>query len=234
VLSSALELLASEGVAGFTTRSIARAAHTSTPAVYELFGDKGGLVRELFFAGFRALRERLGTADGDGEGKGDGREGAPGASAGGSEPRGGSAATAARAELVAMLARYRAFIRENPVLAEVMFSRPFSDFDPSEDERAAGESVRMLVVEHVRRCIEAGVLRGDETDLAHVIVALVQGLALAENAQRLGTSHKSVERRWQLAIDGLLAGLTPAVGGSGCASRAEAAARSRRPRVGAD
>jgi AcrR family transcriptional regulator len=185
VLSAALELLSSEGVAGFTTRSVARAAQTSTPAVYELFGDKGGLVRELFFAGFRLLRERLGTPTASGD------------------------RDRARAELVAMLGRYRAFIRENPVLAEVMFSRPFSDFDPSEDERAAGESVRVFVIARVRRCVEAGVLVGDEIDLAHVIVALVQGLALAENERRLGTSRKSIERRWSLALDGLIDGLGP-------------------------
>jgi AcrR family transcriptional regulator len=183
VLSSALELLASKGVAGFTARSVARAAQTSTPAVYELFGDKGGLVRELFFAGFRLLRERLGTLAASGD------------------------HADARAELVAMLALYRVFIRENQVLAEVMFSRPFSDFDPSEDERAAGESVRLFVLERVRRCVEAGALVGDETDLAHVIVALVQGLALAENARRLGTSRASIERRWRLALDALLDGL---------------------------
>jgi AcrR family transcriptional regulator len=188
VVSAALELLAREGVAGFTARSVARAAQTSTPAVYELFGDKGGLVRELFFAGFRLLRERLeASAESN------------------SEDGGGDA----RGELLAMLARYRAFIGENPVLAEVMFSRPFSDFDPSEDERAAGESVRVFVVERVRRCVEAGVLHGEETDLAHVIVAAVQGLALAENARRLGTSRESVERRWRLALDGLLHGLGP-------------------------
>jgi AcrR family transcriptional regulator len=186
VLSSALELLASEGVAGFTTRGVARAAHTSTPAVYELFGDKRGLVRELYFAGFRALRVRLGTLADSGD---------------------------ARADLVATLALYRAFIRENPVLAEVMLSRPFSDFDPSEDERRASGSVRALIVERVRRCVEAGVLHGEETDLAHAIVALVQGLALAENARRLGTSAKSVERRWRLAVDALLDGLAAPRGG---------------------
>ena len=72
------------------------------------------------------------------------------------------------------------------------------------------ESKASDFVERVRRGVEAGVLDGDETDLAHAIVALVQGLALAENARRLGTSAKSIERRWQLAIDALLAGLAPA------------------------
>lgn len=192
VLSAALALLAADGVAGFTTRSVARAARTSTPAVYELFGDKRGLVRELYFAGFRALRARLDTLADSGD---------------------------ARADLVATLALYRAFIHENPVLAEVMLSRPFSDFDPSEDERKASGAVRALILERVRHCLEAGVLHGDETDVAHAIVALVQGLALAENARRLGTSTESIERRWQLAIDALLAGLAPGRGGGRTVTR---------------
>src|SRR5215467_676533 len=46
VLQVAVAMLASDGVAGFTTRRVAERAATSTPAVYELFGDKAGLVRE--------------------------------------------------------------------------------------------------------------------------------------------------------------------------------------------
>ena len=44
---------------GFTTRRVAEQASTSTPAVYELFGDKAGLVREVFFEGFRLLAADL-------------------------------------------------------------------------------------------------------------------------------------------------------------------------------
>ena len=61
VRSVAVELLARDGVAGFTARRVAREAETSTPAVYELFGDKGGLIRELFFEGFRLLYSHLET-----------------------------------------------------------------------------------------------------------------------------------------------------------------------------
>jgi len=180
VLAVALELLARDGVAGLTTRELAREAQTSTPAVYELFGDKGGLVREVFFAGFRSLHAELDAL-------------APSA-----DPR---------ADLLALCERYRAFIRGHAVLAEVMFSRPFSDFEPSEDERRASAAVRLLIVGRVRRCVEAGVLHGEETDIAHVLVALVQGLALAENARRLGRNRRSIERRWTLALEGLLGGL---------------------------
>jgi AcrR family transcriptional regulator len=180
VLASALELLARDGVGAFTARGLARAADTSTPAVYELFGDKAGLVREVFFAGFRLLRDRLASLEES------------------EDPL---------ADLIALGDGYRAFIRENPVLAEVMFSRPFNDFDPSEAERGAGAFVRELIVARVRRCVRDGVLAGDELDIAHVLVASMQGLALAENARRLGRSRRSVERRWDLAIRALLDGL---------------------------
>jgi hypothetical protein len=59
----------------------------------------------------------------------------------------------------------------------------------------------------VRRCIDAGTFTGDETDIAHVVLALARGMASQEAAGWLGTSRESVERRWELAIDSLLAGL---------------------------
>jgi AcrR family transcriptional regulator len=179
VVTVALSLLEREGVSGFTTRTLAREATTSTPAVYELFGDKTGVVRELFFEGFGLLRGCLDNLiDSD-------------------DPR---------ADLVRLMEIYRSFIKGNPVLAQVMFSRPFSDFEPSESEVQAGSSVRVFIVERVRRCTETGALRGDATDIAHVLVALVLGLVAAENAKRLGTTQSSVDRRWSLALDAVLDG----------------------------
>jgi AcrR family transcriptional regulator len=180
VLSAAVELLDRDGAAGFTARGVATEAQTSTPAVYELFGDKGGLVREVFFEGFRQLRRALAaTAETD-------------------DPR---------ADLVALAGAYRRFLAENPALGQVMLSRPFTVFDPGPAELAASGAARVFIVERVRRCVDAGVLAGDETDVAHALVALVQGLAAAENAQRLGTTRASVDRRWTLAIEALLDGL---------------------------
>jgi AcrR family transcriptional regulator len=182
VVQVAVETLASGGVVGFTTRRVAQEAATSTPAVYELFGDKAGLVRGVFFEGFRMLGRRLGqVAESD-------------------DPR---------ADIVALAGVFRSFVRTNPVLAEVMFSRPFADFDPGPSEREAGSAVRDLVIGRVRRCIEAGVLVGDETDVAHVLLALILGLAAAENASRLGTSKASVDRRWKVGLDAVLDGLAP-------------------------
>jgi len=180
VLQVAVDMLAAEGVTGFTTRKVARQAETSTPAVYELFGDKAGLVREVFFEGFRLLRRHLDQlAETD-------------------DPR---------ADVVQVIEVFRAFVRDNPALAEVMFSRPFADFDPGPADLSAGSAVREFIVARVRRCIDAGIIGGQETDIAHVLVALAQGLAAQETAGWLGTSAASVDRRWELAVGAVLDGL---------------------------
>ncbi len=180
LLQVAVGMLESDGVAEFTTRRVAAGAATSTPAVYELFGDKAGLVREVFFEGFRLLRRYLDKVP---------------------------ATDDPRSDLVALAGAYRRFARDNPVLLDVMFSRPFADFDPAPAEAEAGRSVRELVVGHVQRAIDAGVLAGDATDNAHVLLAITLGLADAENASRLGTSKASVDRRWALGIESALDGL---------------------------
>jgi len=194
VLRVAVALLAREGAAQLTTRRVAEHAETSTPAVYELFGDKSGLVREIFFEGFRMLRrwfDELAETD---------------------DPR---------ADLVSLLQAFRGFIRANPVLAELMFLRRFTDFDPGPSDRKAGDAVRKFVVGRVRRCIDAGVLAGDATDIAHALVALTEGLAATEVAGWLGSSKASVERRWALAIEAVLDGF-----GGGARQRSRAARRS--------
>lgn len=186
VLQAAMDMLASDGVAEFTTRRLAQHAGTSTPAVYELFGDKAGLVREVFFEGFRLLRQYLDEVRPS------------------QDPR---------AELISVIKLLRMFAREHSVLADLMFSRPFADFDPGPAERRAGDEVRLFIVAAVRRCVRAGVLEGDEVDIAHVIVAIAQGLAGQETAGWLGTSQESRDRRWDLAVTALLDGLRPASGG---------------------
>jgi AcrR family transcriptional regulator len=191
VLDAAVAVLVSEGVSGFTTRRIAREAETSLPAVYELFGDKAGLVREVFFGGFRRLDQHLARLDET------------------ADPR---------ADLEAAFVAFRGFVASNPVLAQVMFSRPFADFDPGPRDLAAGAATREFVLRRVRRGVEAGLIRGDETDIAHVLLALAQGLAAQESAGWLGTSPPSRDRRWALAVrtalDGLAAAppLSPAAG----------------------
>jgi AcrR family transcriptional regulator len=173
----AVATLRERGVEGFTTRGVAAGARTSVPAVYELFGDKSGLVREVFYAGFGELGARFAAA-------------APTA-----DPR---------ADLHRAMAVFRAFARESPALAEVMFSRPFAEFAPGPDELAAGAAVREHLVGCARRAVDAGLLAGDPVDLAHVLLAVAQGLAAQERGGWLGSTGAARDRRWRLALDTLL------------------------------
>jgi AcrR family transcriptional regulator len=180
-VASALAVLAEDGVAGLTTRTVARRAEASVPAIYEVFGDKAGLIREIFFAGFRMLGDSLDTTP-----------------------------PADPLDALRELAEsFRRFVLANPVLSQVMFSRPFADFEPTQDDQKAGVKVRKIFVNRIRAAIDAGKLDGDPIDIAQIYFAFVQGLAAAESAQRMGASTQSVDRRWQLGLDALLTGLAP-------------------------
>ncbi len=180
VLRVAVAILTRDGPAGFTTRRVAEGAATSTPAVYELFGDKAGLVREMVLEGFRLLRQRFEA-----------------------QPERADPCD----ELVRVVHAFRAFLLENPTLSELMFMRRLADFDPGPTGEAAGGAVRTFLVGRVRRCVDAGVLAGDPTDIAHVLVSMTQGLAATQMAGWLGTSPASEKRRWDLAIRAVLDGL---------------------------
>jgi AcrR family transcriptional regulator len=150
--------------------------------VYELFGDKAGLLRELLFAGFRRLHARLLAEAASGE---------------------------PLADLLSVGAGFRGFALAEPALAQLMFSRPIAEFRPTPADARASAAVRDHVVTRVAAAVTAGVLEGDPVDIAHVLLATVQGLATQESGGWLGTSAASIERRWNLATGAVLRGLAP-------------------------
>jgi uncharacterized protein (TIGR00369 family) len=179
-LASALAVLAEQGPAGLTTRTVAHRAEASVPAIYEVFGDKSGLIREVFFEGFRMLGDELAAV-----------------------PPAGDPVTALRRACDA----FRRFVTANPVLAQVMFSRPFTDFEPTAEDNKAGLRVSEVFVHHARLAVDAGLLAGNPADIAHLFFAFAEGLAAAESAHRLGGAEQSVDRRWSLGLDALVEGL---------------------------
>ena len=181
-VATALAVLTDEGVPGLTARNVAYRAGTSVPAIYEVFGDKAGLIREVFFEGFRLLGEQLAEV-----------------------PPSPDPIEALRN----VCESFRQFVLRNPVLAQTMFSRPFVDFSPTIDDNKAGLAVSKVFVQHARSAVDAGRLVGDPTDIAHLFFAFVEGLAAAEAANRLGGKKQSVERRWEFALSTLIRGLTP-------------------------
>lgn len=173
LLLAAEATLARQGVEGFTTKQIATDAASSVPAIYELFGDKNGLLRELFFVGFRQLAAVVAAVPSS------------------DDPR---------SDVVALARAYRAFSLAHPSLSKLMFSQPFATFAPTVDDIAAADTSRRTLVKAVRRCIDTGVVRGDPVDASHVLLALVQGLIAQETAGWLGKGKASCDRRWDLAL----------------------------------
>jgi enoyl-CoA hydratase/carnithine racemase len=74
------------------------------------------------------------------------------------------------------------------------------------EELAASPSVREIFVSRIKRCTDAGLLTGDPVDIAHVLLALAQGLAVQEGGRWLGKSKASVNRRWEVGVTGILRG----------------------------
>ena len=180
VLKVAVSTLNDDGLSGFTTRRVAELAGTSVPAIYELFQDTSGLVRAVFFEGFRMLGRRLLAV-----------------------PETDDAVADVRRRFIPV---FRRFCLDYPALARVMFSRPFQDFDPGPEELAASPSVREIFVGRIERAADAGLLTGDPVDIAHVLLALAQGLAVQEGGRWLGKSKASVNRRWDVGVTGILRG----------------------------
>lgn len=179
ILDRAIELLAADGVAAVTTRNVAAAAGTSAPAIYELFGDKSGLVRAVFFDGFRRLADRFAALP---------------------DPAG------TPADLVAVVAAFRDFSREHPRLFEVMYGRPFEVYAPRPEERKVGDATRAVFVDRAGALVDAGALRGDAVDIAHALLGLAVGLATQETAGFLGSTTADRDRRWADATAALVRG----------------------------
>ena len=114
IFEAAIDVLATQGVAAVTTRRVAAAAGTSPPAIYELFGHKAGLVRELFFEGFRRLLTALEQLDVSGNPADD---------------------------LVQTLLTIRNFANANPRLFAVMYAQPFDVYAPNPEERRVGDGL---------------------------------------------------------------------------------------------
>jgi AcrR family transcriptional regulator len=182
IFDVAIDVLANEGVAAVTTRRVAALAGTSPPAIYELFGHKAGLVRELFYEGFRRLLaalERLEMSENPVE------------------------------DLVQTILTVRSFANANSHLFAVMYTQPFEVYAPNPDERRVGNSTRRFIVGGVERCRDAELVVGDPVDIAHGLLGLAIGLATQETAGWLGSSEAVRQRRWLTAIWAFLLGLAP-------------------------
>jgi AcrR family transcriptional regulator len=172
-------LLAEQGPASLTVRRLAERAGTSPSAVYSLFGDKWGLVDEMFREGFRRFAERIAALE---------RTDDP------------------FADLNAIGEAFRANARANPHLYDLMFGRPFPEFLPGQETRAVAMGTFGALVEATARCVGAGLLEGDPLTLATIFFGLVHGLTSLELTGGLPSAEQA-DVAWRRARRALYEGL---------------------------
>jgi AcrR family transcriptional regulator len=164
-------ILDEEGLAGLSTRRLAVDLGTTTRAVYSLFGDKAGLLRALYRAGFETLRaqtEAVPVTD---------------------DP--------AR-DIVALAEAYRASARQNRNLYALMFDM-VPGWRPGREEQAAARTTLRPLAGAVGRAIERRLLPDDVRGLTTELFALVHGLASLELAGLLGGADEA-SARWESAV----------------------------------
>ncbi len=176
-------ILAGEGPSALSTRRVAREVGVSTAAVYSLFGDKAGLVREMFVAGFERLAEAFAAV-----------------------PRTGDAL----ADLLALGHAYRVSALANPHLYELMFGRPVPEFQPDAATGALIQPTFDALVTAVTRCVDEGAFApADPQDLAVRLNGLAHGLCSLELRGALGNADEA-RRHWDGAFDAMVRGLVSA------------------------
>ncbi len=149
LLTSAAEILETEGPDGLSVRRIAAAAGVAPMGVYNHFESKQGIVEALFIEGFERLREAMASVNELQDPVEALREGA---------------------------ARYRELALAHPMVYQMMFLRAVPGFEPSAHalEVCGGAFDGLVTV--VQRAMAAGALAdASPAETAHLIWSSIHG-----------------------------------------------------------
>ena len=158
LLDRAGDLLLQHGSEGLSLRKLAADVGTSTMSVYTRFGGKPQLLAAMHREGFDRLGRALTEVAPDGD---------------------------PLAVLGEVGMAYRRAALASPSLYGLMFGPPPPGLEIAPADAAAAESTYLPLVEAVRRCVDAGVLRGDPEEVALHLWAVAHGMVSLELAGRL-------------------------------------------------
>jgi AcrR family transcriptional regulator len=187
LLAEARDLYLEEGFARFSLREVARRSGVSAAAVYRHYDGKEALFGQVCVAGLQLFYSYLVRA---------------------------LAEPTPRARLAAAATQYLRFALENPRDYRVLFMGAAQDVvgPAPRPSPKAPEPTFQFLVDRVRECMGAGVLReGDPDEIAAVIWAHVHGLVslrLSGHLERAG-DEAQFTRFYERAADRLVAGLAP-------------------------
>ena len=151
LLACARDLFLAEGVAGFSMRKVASAAGVSATAIYRHYDDKEALLFAVAEEGFRRLGQQIGI---------------------------GLAAPDPLARLSAACDGYQRFALDHTEYYRVIFmSETLTTERLTEAAKTRFQPIFQLLVDRVRECQDAGLLRaGEPAGLALSVLAHIHGL----------------------------------------------------------
>src|SRR5271154_1901369 len=154
LLTSAADILESEGPDGLSVRRIAAAAGVAPMGVYNHFSSKSGIVEALFVQGFERLGQAMITL---------------------------SAVDDPLEALAEGGRRYRALALAHPMAYQLMFLRAVPGFEPSVEARDVAHGAFNGLATAVRRAMRAGVIaQGDPALAAQLIWTSIHGWVSVE------------------------------------------------------
>jgi AcrR family transcriptional regulator len=182
LVEAAYSLLVAEGPSALTVRRIASDAGMSTMNVYSRFGDKDGVVEQLFLRGYQMLADHFAAA-----------------------PRFDDPIL----DLKRTSAELRSFALANVSLYRLMFLGAVPDYVPTPEARALGDAALADIAERFRRCMECGAIRPlDPLQCATMQWGTAHGLISLELSD-LGRLAIDWDATFEAAMDNLFRGLRP-------------------------
>ncbi|GAA2746880.1 hypothetical protein GCM10009868_34060 [Terrabacter aerolatus] len=167
ILAAALAQMGREGVAALNLSQVAREVGLRQPSLFRYFPSRLALYDALFAHGMREHRAAVAAALAEGAG-------------GWATVRGVAEATAR-------------FSAANPVLGQLLFTRPVPGFEPSAEAYAPSVDVRQMVSDSVADAVAAGELRAEAAtpEGVQLLVALTAGVISLHAANDPGTEEPS-------------------------------------------
>lgn len=172
-------LLRQEGPHAVSLRRVAEAAGTTTQAVYTCFGGKPGLIDALYREGYHRLAARLAAVDH----RADPLE-----------------------RIRALGAAYRDQALADPHLYELMTAHPIAGYEPPASSRRLARATLQPLVDTARDAVEAGLLAGEPTRIAHLLWAAGHGFV---GLELHGLAPDDPDAAYRRMTDALLAGHRP-------------------------
>jgi AcrR family transcriptional regulator len=184
LIHAALDLVAEHGARGFTLREVARKVGVSHNAPYRHFADRERLMAAIAIEGFHKLSESVAEA--------------------------AAKRTHPMEKLIGGATGYLTFATRFPAHYEVMFGAAGSG-EPDPGLIEAGEAAFLLLIDGVRQCQKANVIRfADARQGARLMWSLLHGIASLHNTGRLQLKQTTtIQQFGRTAVLDLINGLKP-------------------------